>query len=48
VSANYIRAAIHPTARGLTTNAANVVVSDNASTAKRKLDIVGLRLAVAF
>ncbi|HXH55586.1 MAG TPA: porin [Gammaproteobacteria bacterium] len=47
VSANYIRAKIHPTGRG-TTVVASQIVFDNASTAQRKLDIVGLRLAVAF
>lgn len=47
LSANYIRANIHPTARGTTLSGGNIVL-DNASTAKRQLDIFGLRLAVAF
>lgn len=47
ISANYIRANIYPTARGVTVVGGSLVL-DGASAAKRQLDIVGLRLAVAF
>lgn len=45
VSANYIRANIHPTG---TTAGTNPVVNATTSPAERELDIFGLRFAVAF